>query len=295
MFNGDEPVKITIAALMALSVLGACKSTMPVASVKDAIVSSDTARDALKIVEATKGYLPYEYSADGCFARATYMQMELAAAGIPSRVVYVRTQYNPELNTWQDGSPRLGPDNWKYHVAPVIKVVDRANGGTNSMEVVLDPGLAPKKQGGAMIIEDWLAAMTSKKFVEVPAGTISRDFSPPGDAFVVSRAANTSDGPVDHQNVRGQEITAVGQMPAFTVSQVINGFRRMEEYLIESAKNGQIDGNEKNKRRKLMRQRTLDLVATLRTQNRIVSESGNDGFDLLGESNLRGIQDAHDQ
>ena len=39
------------------------------ANLQDALVRSTEAAEAYRIVEGTRSYLPYEYSADGCYAR----------------------------------------------------------------------------------------------------------------------------------------------------------------------------------------------------------------------------------
>jgi len=279
-------------ALVILPVAGlltpACKTTQNETSLKDAVVSSETAQTAFRVVESTRKYLPFEYSADGCFARATYMQMELAAEGVPSRVIYVRAAYSPAFDTWTGGTPRLGADNWSYHVAPVIKVVT----GSSTMEVVLDPGLEPNRRGGAMILEDWLASMKALKFQEAPIGAMSREVQAPEDTFVVSRAADTSTGPLRHTNVRGAVIHTVGEMPQFLVEKILQYFYDMDSYLITAAQKNRITGDELKSRRELLTRRTLALVPALKGQGRLTSENGT-SLDLLSESNLRDIQTRH--
>ena len=86
-------VQILVVATTAALFAASCKPQTQDgsnSSLQDAVVSSDQANRAYQITAQTKSYLPYEYTPDGCYARASYMQMELAAAGIPSRVAYVR-------------------------------------------------------------------------------------------------------------------------------------------------------------------------------------------------------------
>ena len=54
----------------------------------DAVVTGGTFGRASAIVRGID-YLPFEYQADGCYARALYMGMELAAEGIESNAIFV--------------------------------------------------------------------------------------------------------------------------------------------------------------------------------------------------------------
>ncbi len=263
----------------------ACKTTGSDTSLKDAVVSSESAQTAFQIVENTRRYLPYEFSANGCFARATYMQMELAAEGVPSRVVYVRAAYVPQVDSWAYGTPRLGAEQWTYHVAPVIKVIT----GSSTMEVVLDPGLEPNRRGGAMILEDWLAAMKAQKFQEAPMGAVSRAVEAPEDTFVVSRAPDTSNGPLAHTNVRGQVIRTVGEMPSFLIEKIAQYFEDMDSFLIAAVEKNRISREEMKSRRELLTRRTLALIPALKGQGRLTSENGT-RLDTLSETQLRQIQ-----
>ena len=204
-----NPIKLVVGLLgFGLVVgFGGCKAR-GLANLQDAIVRSTEAAEAYRIVEGTRAYLPYEYSADGCYARATYMQMELFAANIPSRVVFIRTTYDEASQNWKVEAPLLDPAVWVYHVAPVI-VVD-------GQEMVLDPALAPGTTGGAMSLSDWLSTMKAKKFVEAPTAALNQKVTESVDRFVLSRASNPDQGPIDSENVRGRVIHNADEMPAFS-------------------------------------------------------------------------------
>ena len=68
----DRVLRVALAILPVAGLLTpACRTTQNETSLKDAVVSSETAQTAFRVVESTRKYLPFEYSADGCFARAT--------------------------------------------------------------------------------------------------------------------------------------------------------------------------------------------------------------------------------
>ena len=182
--------------------------------VQDAIVTSEQAKKAYNVVESTRNYLPYEYTRDGCYARASYMQMELAKEGIPSRAVYVRAPVDRDssgnITGWSSDPniPTLKPENWVYHVAPAI-IVD-------GKEMVLDPSLNKTPgSGGAMTFDEWNTKMGSKNYVEAPADNAT-------DGFTAHRAPNTESGPFSNTTVRGQPISTVEQMEPFSKTSVLS-------------------------------------------------------------------------
>jgi hypothetical protein len=244
---------------------GGCKSRGR-GSLQDALVRSTEAAEAYRIVEGTRAYLPYEYSADGCYARATYMQMELFAANIPSRVVFIRTTYDEASQDWKVDAPLLDPAAWVYHVAPVIVV--------NGQEMVLDPALAPGSTGGAMSLNDWLSTMKAKKFVEAPAAALNQKVAESVDRFVLSRASNPDQGPIDSENVRGQVIHNADEMPAFSSESALYNFKTMDDYLIEAASMGRITNSELQARRDLLVKRTVELAEILESRNRASGPGG---------------------
>ncbi len=50
---------------------------------------SETLEKASRIANATRDYLPYYYTADGCYARALFVSVELALQGIASNQQYI--------------------------------------------------------------------------------------------------------------------------------------------------------------------------------------------------------------
>ena len=257
--------------------LSGCR-TAQTSSTKDAVVSSTTARKAFAIIEKTREYLPYEYLSDGCYARATYMQMELMVENIPSRVVYVRGAFDTVTQDWRDGGALLQPAQWVFHVAPIIKV--------DGIEIVLDPGISRKKKGGAIILEDWLGLMNAKHVVEAPARAISGEVNERDQDFVVSRAPNPDVGPVLHQNVHGEIIRSIAEMPAFSRKLILENFRDLDGFLVQASAENLIPTGELAGRRKTLLSRTIKLTETLKTRGKIDGPIG----DLVTEENLRKIQ-----
>lgn len=106
-----------------------------------AVVTQEQADRAFAI---TKGidYLPWGYTADGCYARALYMSMELAAERIPSSAEYVVADTGAVL------SPGGGVT-WGWHVAPMIKIT------ATGTPLIIDPSLfqAPEQ---ARSLDTWV-------------------------------------------------------------------------------------------------------------------------------------------
>lgn len=260
----------------------ACKSANR-SRLRDAVVPASEAEKAFRIVERTRSYLPYEYSADGCYARASYMQMELFAANIPSRVVFVRTAYDDVRQGWADNSPVLDPAGWVYHVAPVIKV--------DGAEIVLDPGLEANAIGGAQTLSEWLQKMKARKFVEAPTAELNQKVAESLDRFILSRASNPDDGPIISANVRGQVIRDVGEMPAFNAETFMWNFQTMDLYLIESAAEKKITENEMIVRRALLATRTVQLAEILENSNHATGPGGDQEGVKVTLDMLKSIQE----
>lgn len=281
-----SPAILTIIALFhAAAFSHGCKSSNR-SGLRDAVVSPPDADRAYRIVENTRNYLPYEYSADGCYARATYMQMELFAANIPSRVVYIRTTWDEANQSWAEDGPRLDPAGWVYHVAPVIRV--------DGQEIVLDPGLERDSAGGALKLEDWLARMRAIKFVEAPAGDLKQKVGESVDRFVLSRAGNSDDGPVNSENLRGQVIRSASDMPFFSSEAMMWYFQTMDLYLVESVQKKSITETEMSSRRSLLAARTVELAGILESRNKVRGPGGDlEGVKVTLDS-LRDIQKEND-
>jgi hypothetical protein len=89
-----------------------------------------TAEQATRAYEIARGidYLPWGYTADGCYARALYMSMELAAERIPSSSQYIVATGGGVLDPG-------GGTQWSWHVAPMIKIT------ASGTPMIIDPSL----------------------------------------------------------------------------------------------------------------------------------------------------------
>jgi len=103
---------------------------------QSARVSPAQAALAAQLVDSTRGYLPFAYTEDGCYARALYMSMELASRRVPSSAQYLTGYLQP--------SPLV---QWGWHVAPMVEI-DGSTGRT-----ILDPSLAPQ---GPVALAEWV-------------------------------------------------------------------------------------------------------------------------------------------
>jgi hypothetical protein len=119
-------------------------------TVQRAIVSESQATRAFEIAGGID-YLPWGYTADGCYARALYMSMELAIERIPSSSEYIVADDNAVLD------PGNGIQ-WGWHVAPMVKI------GADGVPTIIDPSLfsAPEV---ARSLDAWVQASNP-----VPAG-----------------------------------------------------------------------------------------------------------------------------
>lgn len=127
------PSRGLVALLILSSAIGACQTRVedePVGSSESrAIVSQAQADRAFEIARGLD-YLPWGYTADGCYARALYMSMELAVERIPSSAQYIYATNGALLMPDSVNGPA-----WSWHVAPMIKVT------ATGTPMIIDPSL----------------------------------------------------------------------------------------------------------------------------------------------------------
>lgn len=139
--------RLTLAALFALAGVGCGPAEVRVGgdegefadlgiSEGEARITVGQAEAAKQIVDGTKQYLPYAYTEDGCYARALYMSMELAARRVPTSAQYLSGYLEPSATV-----------SWGWHVAPMVEI------GTSTTRTILDPALAPT---GPIPLTEWI-------------------------------------------------------------------------------------------------------------------------------------------
>jgi hypothetical protein len=139
---GKMPFHKRIILFAATLFFSACNNPVPQNghSETSALVTPQEFRKAEQII-AGIDYIPFDFPDDGCYARALYMSMELAAQKIPSSAQFVfPTDDNKPL--------RVGEVEWGGgHVAPVLYSKNKA--------YILDRSLSP----GPITREKWLQIM----------------------------------------------------------------------------------------------------------------------------------------
>lgn len=151
-------------------------------------------------------YLPYEYAEDGCWVRAPFLGMELAAHDIPSAGISVQT--------CDGGFGLTGPEgvSWKHHVTIVI----RREGALR----VIDPMLADR----LLTKEEWLAAIDADDDAKV---SINSAAYPTGS---IDLACGSYTGEEEHL------VDSVGEMSPFLFDNVMIHCAYMRQYLHESGR-----------------------------------------------------------
>ncbi len=110
---------------------------------KGRVVNLKQANDLFKKIKKMES-IEWNYTRDGCFARAHLMARELEAQGVKVGKIWARG----DLSAVLDGQK----ESWFYHVAPVIYVKDKKG---ETKEYVIDPALAKKP----LTKKEWLAKM----------------------------------------------------------------------------------------------------------------------------------------
>jgi len=89
-------------------------------------------------------YIPYDYTADGCGHRAIFLGMELAASGVPSGAVMVRSCDWGKNLEWQETK-------WSAHITTILNI------GHN--QYVIDPLVS----SDFLEKEEWLSAINGEE------------------------------------------------------------------------------------------------------------------------------------
>jgi hypothetical protein len=199
-------------SVLALSLVGsiACSTSDNWAEEQATTEAPLTERDWGRAISYLNGldYLPWGYTDDGCYARAIYYTMNLAAEGISANHVYIIARDD------QHGLGSTG--RWRYHVAPLV-----SRDATNEL-VVLDPVYSRSPLG----LRDWYDRQSNWEgtpnapILKVAPGTTYGDRS--GTEVPDPRNASTS---------AFREPVAFANMPSFDMSKVNAACSIMHSYI----------------------------------------------------------------
>jgi hypothetical protein len=173
------------------------------ASEQDWVVKS-TFDKAFGIVQGVD-YLPFQYKEDGCYARALYMSMELAAQGMESNALFAFARPGTELT--------VGDITWSYHVAPMLEVGSSA---WKNVHMIIDPALSDQPLTQAQ----WVGKMG------FPPGTPSAPqmLIVPGSDYAPYEAKND----LAHRN---HDTPDFAHLPPFKTSDVQSACQVMFNYI----------------------------------------------------------------
>jgi hypothetical protein len=236
---------------MCLSACGSSDPSTPSGVGESDWVFQSTFNKAYAIVKGVD-YLPFAYKEDGCYARALYMSMELAANSMESDEVFAFAK---------TGAPLVVGDlQWGYHVAPMLEVV----GLTGLTHMVIDPSLADKP----LTQDDWVGLMGFRS----DASDHPYMLVVPGSDFAPREAAADA----AHYNV---DVRNFQSMPAFRASDIQTACLVMYAYI---AREGASADATQAKQQKLLARSTA-LVASLRDVGKLTEDMTFDTALCIGQ------------
>ncbi len=243
------PLRCAAAMLLAASTLMACRGggsdeSAPAGSTESDWVVQSAFDKAFTVVKGVD-YLPFQYKVDGCYARALYMSMELAAKNIESNAVFAFAR---------PGAPLVvGDIQWGYHVAPMIEVGTSAD---NAVHTVIDPALSDRPITEAQ----WVAMMGH-------AANESADQAPqmlfvPGSDYAPAEAvADTAHANFDTPNFQ--------ELAPFRTSDIQSACGVMHNYL--TLEQGSSPDEVQRKQAKLL-DRSTALLAALAANGKLTAD-----------------------
>lgn len=207
------------------------------------------------LVGPKKGYLPFGYLKDGCYARALYMSMVLATERIPSAAVYaIVPPGKPELRA------KNGAAVWtNFHVAPMILK------GEENAEIIIDPSVSPEKP--FLSLAEWLEALQTKE----------------EDLHLKKLQGSTYWPKVVDSTRAGADLpdsvpSSFAEMQPFRFRDIESACGTVAEY-IEKVKLQDLSHDELKKR---LAEDTASIVSTLQAKGKISGVNGRLGFTCAG-------------
>lgn len=198
-----------VLSIGALATAAACAVPVhddDVSSTQDSLTERDWGR-AISYL-GSLDYLPWGYTDDGCYARAIYYTMNLAAEGIASNHVYIIAK---------DGAHGLGSTGrWFYHVAPLV-----SRDSTGELRV-LDPVYSTQP----LLLSDWYDRQSrwentpDAPILKVAPGTTYGDRS--GTQVPDPHAASTA---------AFREPPSFASMPSFSIGVLNSACNVMHRYI----------------------------------------------------------------
>jgi hypothetical protein len=183
---------------------------------QQAQVSEATFDQAYSIVSRID-YVPFEYKIDGCYARALYMSLELAARGIETNSLFA-------FATVDEAPLVVGDIEWGYHVAPLL-FVPTDDGSV--LGHILDPAISDSP----LTVDDWVGAMghtVAPQFVEDAHGR-EIDVSP--ELLYVPGSRYAPMGAQQEDVFQNVDIPSFDALPAFRSSDVVDACTVLFQYL----------------------------------------------------------------
>lgn len=194
------------------TMLGACAE--PPAEEQGSSAEALTERDWSRAIAymGSLTYLPWSYTDDGCYARAIYYTMNLAAEGISANHVYIIAK---------DSAHGLGSSGrWTYHVAPLV-----SRDNTNELRV-----LDPVYSSTPLLLSDWYDRQSI--YEGTPNAPILK--VAPGTSYG-DRSGTIVPDPHSPSTAAFREPPRFASMPAFTISKVNAACNIMHSYIDREA------------------------------------------------------------
>ncbi len=260
-------INITIGLLCFLHITS-CKRAQPVNSIvkqENQISDGFSASEAAFRQISESGYLPTDYSANNCYARALYTSIELAIKGIASQAHFVFSKRGQTLSN-------SSGEKWNFHVASSVRVGNRIK--------VYDT-LIPDR--GMISVADWLQTMNvgpeQVHHISIPGFhyvgfynyTLNGKSTTNPYASVVCGNANNCESFLENPS-RSLFIPGEDQSP-LTVDEMgkVELFMLMHACgsLVKSIRNLNYSAEEESAKLQLLTERTGTLVRQLIDQNRL--------------------------
>jgi hypothetical protein len=235
-------------ALASLPCLAACapRTSEPTDSLEAALSADDF--DATVRALTALPYLPWAYTPDGCYARAFYYSMLLAAKGVPTNHLYVRAK---------DGTTLAGQ--WSWHVAPLV-----TKEGNVERLYVLDPVFDAER---ALTNVEWVA----KQGHPDPASARYPSLHvKPGNSYMAVYDAKLPLANPAAPNVADYREPAFDQLPRFDIGNVAAACNMMHLYIDHEP---DISSEQRSIKHRTLGQETRRIVRLLAERDKLAGDA----------------------